>query len=215
METLLDKDHGLTTASAPKQLSKSEFHQARLVLGRAFHDYPLMQYAVPGASRRLRGTTSLYGAILADCLRHGEVFGAGGVSAVACWLPPGTKMPGLARQIRAGLLALPFRFGVRGLRRLLDYDKIATELHHRYAPEPHWYLAAIGVDPDRQRQGLGSRLLEPHLARADREQQACYLDTHLESNVRLYLRHGFRIMWEGPATGHPVTVWSMHREPRT
>lgn len=211
----MQEDYGLTTAPAPQRLSKAEFHQARTVLGRAFLDYPLMQYAVSGASRRLRGTTSLYGAILTDCLQHGEVFGAGGAAAVACWLPPGTEMPGFARQVRAGLLALPFRFGPRGMRRLLDYDKIATELHHRYAPEPHWYLAAIGVDPDRQRQGLGSRLLEPQLARADHQQQACYLDTHRESNVQLYLRHGFRVMWEGPAPGHTVTVWSMYREPRT
>lgn len=204
----------MTTASAIERLSKAEFDQARTVLGRAFLEYPLMQYAVSDTAARLRGTTSLYGAILSDSLQHGEVFAAGGVAAVACWLPPGTGMPGLARQIRAGLLALPFRFGVRGLKRLLDYDKIAAELHHRYAPEPHWYLASIGVDPDRQRQGLGSRLLELHLARADREGQACYLDTHRESNVWLYQRHGFQVMWEGTAPGHPVKVWSMYRQPR-
>ncbi len=213
-EVLVEKDHDVTTAAPLERLSTAEYDRARRVLSRAFVDYPLMQYAMPVASRRLRATTSLYGAILSDCLRHGEVFGVAETSAVACWLPPGTDVPGIARQIRAGMIALPFRFGVRGSRRLLDYDKIAVELHHRYAPEPHWYLAAIGVDMDRQRQGLGSQLLKPQLARADREGHVCYLDTHRESNVRLYERYGFRVMWEGPAPGHPVTVWSMRRDPR-
>lgn len=204
----------MTTVSQVERLTTAQYERARLVLGRAFLDYPLMRYAMPDDARRLRATTSLYGAILSDCLSHGEVFGTAGCAAVACWLPPGTTVPGLARQLRAGIAALPFRFGVRGLRRLLDYDRVAVELHHRYAPEPHWYLAAIGVDTDRQRQGLGSRLLEPQLARADREGIPCYLDTHRESNVRLYERHGFRVTWEGPAPGHPVTVWSMRRDAR-
>lgn len=203
----------MTTASTVERLTWPEFDRARLVLGRAFHDYPLMQYAVRDTERRLRGTTALYGAILRDCLRHGEVFAADG-AAVACWLPPGTEMPNFARQVRAGMLGLPWRFGVRGFRRLLDYDKIAQRLHHQYAHKPHWYLAALGVEPDRQRQGLGSRLLEPQLARADRDGHVCYLDTHRESNVRLYERHGFRVMWEGTAPGHPVTVWSMRRDVR-
>lgn len=202
----------MTTATSVEQLASSQYDRARHVLGRAFHDYPLMQYAMPDAARRLRGTTALYGAILSDCLRHGAVYGADNIAAVACWLPPGTGVPGFVRQLQAGILKLPLGFGLRGTQRLLAYDKIAQRLHHEYAPEPHWYLASLGVEPDRQRQGLGSRLLEPHLAQADRDGHACYLDTHRESNVRLYERHGFHVTWQGTAPGHPVTIWSMRRD---
>ena len=202
----------MTTATSVEQISSAQYDRARHVLGRAFHDYPLMHYAMPDAERRLRGTTALYGAILYDCLRYGSVYATDNVAAVACWLPPGTRVPGFLRQLRAGILGLPIGFGLRGTRRLLDYDKIAQRLHHEFAPESHWYLASLGVEPDRQRQGLGSRLLEPQLARADREGHPCYLDTHRESNVRLYERHGFRVTWQGTAPGHPVTIWSMRRD---
>ena len=78
---------------------------------------------------------------------------------------------------------------------------------------PHYYLAAVGVVPERQGQGVGSALMQPMLARADEQKLKCWLDTHKEENVMLYERNGFQIARRSEVAGHPVPVWGMLREP--
>ncbi len=194
------------------RLSLSDLPVARASMGRAFRDYNLMAYAKPG--QRSAAVTSLYGAILKDCLTHGEVYAHGPCKGVAGWLPPSCPAPTFLRQARAGMLAIPWHFGLRGFRILDAYDKVARRLHHDHAPMPHWFLAAIGVDAGHQGQGIGSALMRPMLERADREAVHCWLDTHQESNVRLYQRHGFVVAERVEIPGHPIPVYGMLRPPQ-
>ena len=196
------------------RLERAQFGRARVALGRAFYDYNLMTYAAPNERRRGPAVTSLYGSLLWDSLRWGEVFVTPSVSGVACWLPPETAHPTFIRQAMAGMLALPLRFGIAGFRKLLAYDEMAVKLHHQHAPRPHWYLSAIGVEPEFQGHGIGSAVMQPILARADAAGLDCYLETHRESNVRLYEKHGFAICQRAEVPGHPHPVWAMLRNPR-
>jgi ribosomal protein S18 acetylase RimI-like enzyme len=197
-----------------RRLESNRYGAARAALARAFFDYNLMQYAAPDARRRGPGVASLYGALLSDSFRFGEVFVTSEVVGVACWLPPEKSDISLSRQVRAGMLALPLRFGLGGFRRLLAYDAIAAELHHAHAPMPHWYLSAIGVEPDHQGKGIGGALMRPILERADAAGLPCYLETHRDSNVRMYEKHGFEVCRKVGVPGHPVPVWAMLRGPR-
>src|SRR5690606_19676092 len=94
---------------------------------------------------------------------------------------------------------------------LTAYDDVARRLHHQHAAMPHWFLAAVGVEPARQGQGIGSRLLRPMLARADSQGLPCWLDTHQEQNVRLYERLGFQVRERAVVPGHPLPVYGMLR----
>jgi ribosomal protein S18 acetylase RimI-like enzyme len=183
------------------RMPRGQFAEAREMLTRAFLDYPLMKYANARRARRRRGVATLYGAIVRDTLRHGEVYVSAGLEGACCWLPPGVGLPTFAREVRSGMLGLPFGFGWAGFQRLAKFDQM-----------PHWFLATIGVDPALQGRGIGSALLAPVLARADEQRTCCYLETHAADNVRLYERHGFRIMEhiENPAT---VPLWAMLRPP--
>jgi ribosomal protein S18 acetylase RimI-like enzyme len=112
-------------------------------------------------------------------------------------------------------LGLPFAFGFASFRLLLAYDRVARELHQRYASEPHWFLATIGVEPIRQGCGLGSSLMDPILIKADAQRMPCYLETHSAQNVTLYERHGFQVAERVSVASHPIPIWSMVRPPRT
>lgn len=195
-------------------LHRTRYDQARVVLGRAFFDYPLMVYAAPVDRRRAPGVALLYGAILWDALCWGEVHVTPDVAGVCAWLPPENSVPTFWRQVRAGMLRLPLHFGLSGFRKLTAYDEVARRLHHDFAPMPHYYLAAIGVVPQRQGHGIGSALMRPMLERADQQELHCWLDTHREANVRLYERHGFEVARLVEVPGHPVPVWGMLRRPR-
>jgi ribosomal protein S18 acetylase RimI-like enzyme len=194
------------------RMRRGQFAAAREMLTRAFLDHPLMKYANAELERRRRGVATLYGAIMRDALRHGEVYVSAGLEGACCWLPPGVGLPTFAREARSGMLGLPLSFGWAGFQRLVNFDHVQRRLHERYAIGPHWFLATIGVDPAHQGRGIGSALMAPTLARADEQRTSCYLETHTADNVRLYERHGFQVMGhiENLAT---VPLWVMLRPP--
>jgi ribosomal protein S18 acetylase RimI-like enzyme len=196
------------------RLSPAQFEPARLTLGQAFENYPLMSYARAKPEGRLEAVTSLYGSILRDCLQWGEVYATSDLTGVACWLTPGHTSPGLVRLIRSGMLRLPRLFGWSGFRRLQAYGDFAHKLHHEHAPGRHWYLWAIGVRPADQGKGIAGQLVAPVLARALQESLPCYLETHVEANVRIYTRLGFDVASRSIPPGHPLPVWGMVRRPR-
>ena len=205
----------LTSRDEIVRLEAAQHQRARTALARAFFDYELMVYAAPDARRRKSGVTALYGAVLNDCFRWGEVYVTRDGTGAACWLPPEAAQMSFMRQIRSGMLQLPFRFGLAAFNRLLAYDAMTEKLHHEHASAPHWYLSVIGVEPERQGQGVGGALMQPILVRADAENIACYLETHREPNVRLYERHGFEVVCRADVPGHRVPVIAMLRKPRS
>jgi ribosomal protein S18 acetylase RimI-like enzyme len=80
-------------------------------------------------------------------------------------------------------------------------------------PQPHWYLWVIGVEPERQRHGVGKALLRPMLERAAAEGAPCYLETHKERNVAYYQAFGFELVTEGSVPKGGPRFWTMRREP--
>lgn len=78
-------------------------------------------------------------------------------------------------------------------------------------PSPHWYLSAVGVDPARHGEGLGSALVRRGIERAERDGRPIYLETETESNVRFYERLGFEVLEQSVATGLELPVWLMSR----
>ncbi len=86
-------------------------------------------------------------------------------------------------------------------------------MEQKHPHEPHWYLAVLGVAPDRQGRGFGSHLMQPVLERCDANGDAAYLETDTERNVQLYERHGFKVTEEFDLPGGGPPVWLMWRDP--
>ena len=85
-------------------------------------------------------------------------------------------------------------------------------MHNEVISSPHWYFFILGVDPDYQGKGFASRLIKPMLARIDKEQSSCYLDTNNEKNVDLYRYFGFKVIKKYQFPDSNVVNWSMLRE---
>lgn len=75
--------------------------------------------------------------------------------------------------------------------------------------EPHLHFGPFGVLPERQKQGIGSKLLAFFCEQADRKNINAYLETDKPANVRLYQHFGFEIMAETNVLGVPN--WFMWR----
>ncbi|HEY6464128.1 MAG TPA: N-acetyltransferase, partial [Polyangiaceae bacterium] len=169
------------------------------VLARAFADDPLACFAVRSDDRKPAALATVFDvAFRRWTLPAGAVWiaeggqdrGGGGTGAAgaALWAPPGTWHP-----MRAWPDA--FRLGAAvGWTRLPRVLRGIGRVDGKHPRDPHWYLFAIGVDPDHQGRGVGSALLHAALAECDRQGAPAYLEASTEANARLYARHGFRLV---------------------
>lgn len=183
------------------------------VLARAFDDSPVTRWIVPSTRIRPLALRSFFGSGARDAHRHGRVWvaeDAGRIVGASVWLPPGTYPMPVSRELRSSwpILRL-FPIAPASLRRALRYQAAVARVH----PElEHWYLVAIGVEPQRQGGGLGTMLLAPGIAAADADGLPAYLETEKERNLPFYGRHHFTVdrhIEEAVAGGPPI--WTMLR----
>lgn len=201
-------------ATSVRPLAPGRVDVATELCVRAFGDYPLLAALFPGSpARRAPISRAFYGATVRDCLAHGRVDTVdddGQLRAVAAWLAPGAYPLGPARAARFApvvghvLRRFPHRAprGVQALARL--------EHHHPTEP-PHWYLAAIAVEPAHQGQGLGRRAIEPGLRRADDNGEEAFLETARRGSAAWYHRLGFDVEVEAPCFRGGPPQWFMRR----
>jgi ribosomal protein S18 acetylase RimI-like enzyme len=78
--------------------------------------------------------------------------------------------------------------------------------------EPHWHLGPVGVVPEYQGQGIGSRLMEVCCEFLDERKDAAHLDTDRPENVGFYEKSGFTVYEEEAVLG--FSNWFMRRPPR-
>lgn len=183
------------TTTPVVRFDESRIDESAAVLGRAFFDDPLERYMLPDDGERLQASSARF----RNVLRYGYLFGeaytpADSLGAAAIWLPPGETEMSEERMLQAGMFELAAIVGQGAFRRFIGVLDVFDRLHASDAPARHWYLLVIGVDPLQQRTGLGTALIEPMLARADREGVPCYLETANETNVAFYARFGFAII---------------------
>ena len=201
-------------AVTPVPLDPAGFTAAADVLVRAFADDPGLRFVLPDRGDRDRLGPSLARAALRYALCCGApVVTPDVVRGVALWFPPDAPAPTDADLVDTGLAAVPDRIGPDAwerFQRLLDH---LDALHPRYAPDPHWYLAMLGVDPVWQRHGIGEALMQPVFAAADQDGLSCYLEAPTAANARYYERRGFRVLAETDVPDSDVHVWLMRREP--
>jgi ribosomal protein S18 acetylase RimI-like enzyme len=88
----------------------------------------------------------------------------------------------------------------------------AIEKHH--PDDPHFYLLALGVEPELQGRSIGTQLMRPVLERCDRERIPAYLESSKQRNVPLYERNGFRVQRTVDLPNGGPRVWLMWREPQ-
>jgi GNAT superfamily N-acetyltransferase len=116
-----------------------------------------------------------------------------------------------AGALRSGILEMPFRFGWSSFRRSMRLSGRIEEVRSTSAPEPHWYLMALGIHPSKQGQGIGSALMQPVLRKADETRTACYLETFAEENIQFYRRFGFATSHEHLIGDRGLRFWTMER----
>jgi GNAT superfamily N-acetyltransferase len=180
------------------------------MLARAFARDPLALHVFPEDHVRHRRLVAVYRLYLRVFARSGVIVTDRDRSAVALWLPPGRYPLSLAEHLRllprmamaTGLTALPSALHVLGH---------LEQMHP--AGRTFWYLGVLGVEPDKQRTGLGGTLLKTGLRACDEQGTGAYLETAEPSNLPFYSAYGFEVLGASELRNGP-RVWSMWRDAR-
>ena len=149
------------------------------------------------------------------CLRYGEAYSTSlNFEGVALWqlIDPDKKARFRFPLNYESFLVFQLKRGVgnEAANRIFCYDFV-MKTHHELVPYRHWYFFNIGVDPNFQGKGYASKLIKPMLARIDKEQTRCYLDTNNEKNLGMYQHFGFKILKKYQIPGSDLINWSMLR----
>jgi len=173
----------------------------------AFSTDPVMRWMLPSPQHYLDHWPELITTYCGDAVGEGTAFRTADFSGAALWRAPG-KGPDEERM--GAFIAAHIRPEIHE-----DFMGLLAEMD-RYHPheEPCWYLAAIGVDPARQGEGLGSVLMKHANRLLDDARVLGYLESSNPANITLYQRHGFEIMGEIRSGTAPV-VTPMIRYPQT
>jgi ribosomal protein S18 acetylase RimI-like enzyme len=197
----------------PFRLTHAELKPASAVLARALQDDPLFGRLIPDDERRKTIMPKVLSCLVREGLLCGEVFATSpAMEGVAVWHRPNVAGSTFAGLFRAGFAKIPFVCGLKLSYRLHMCHKHLDGLRSRYAPLPHWNLQLLGVEPSQQKRGHGQGLLKPMLARFDRDQTACCLDTENSVNVAFYERYGFRVVETSVVPTTDVDYWFMVRK---
>jgi ribosomal protein S18 acetylase RimI-like enzyme len=108
---------------------------------------------------------------------------------------------------------LPGLMGPEASSRSLRVWRLFAGTRAREAREPFWHLLVIGVAPAMQGRGIGSALMQPVLAQADRVRGPCFVETVQPRNQALYERHGFRLVWDHRDAESGLRLMSLVRLP--
>jgi len=180
------------------------------VLADAFVDDPLSKWLFgddDGLRERLR--RSFDGLMRKVYLGKGSTYTTEDLAGCAMWAPPGKWKLSIAQQLRLAPLMLRLMSGVS----LRNGARLNVQVERAHPADAHWHLSVLGVDPARQRSGIGGSLMRPVLERADADRVLCHLETSKDENLAYYARHGFEISTELELPTGAPRVWTMTRRP--
>lgn len=192
-----------------RHVEKKDIPRLAITLARAFDKDPIMSWCIREDQKRSMAMRYCFEYMLSGSIKFGEVTCTEDLNACAIWLPPG-KWLGIPSFIET-LFQLPDLIKWMGLNRINRWMTM-IDLEAKYRPKiPHFYLAFLGVEPEKQGHGLGSALLENKLSKIDSMQLPAYLESSNIRNTPLYKRYGFKITGELNLPKGP-TMWAMWRE---
>ncbi|MER7759391.1 GNAT family N-acetyltransferase [Streptomyces sp. NPDC097619] len=191
-----------------RQAGQDDRDAVASLLDVAFREDPVSSWVFPDPDHRARVHGKFLGVFVDVTLAEGRVDYAADGSAAALWL----RIPAGEPEGEDEIPAL--------MRRTADPDNERCELVGRLTgavhptAEEHEYLLMIGVDPDRQGQGLGTELMAPVLERCDREGVPAYLEASSERSRELYERLGFAFTGTAVRLPEGPLMWPMWRKPQ-
>jgi ribosomal protein S18 acetylase RimI-like enzyme len=207
-------DSGAAADYPIRPARREEIDAAAGALAAAFDKEPIFTWLMRDDRHRTSARLRFFKVILNEAaFPDGDIERPEDGGAAAVWIPS-EKLTGqpLHREIRA----LPMLINTTGFARFNRLFPLRSSMDaHHPMERAHDYLWFLGVHPDLQGKGVGSRLLASKTERLDARGRAGFLETADVRNLPLYLRYGFEIVSQYQPRPDGPLIYAMWREPRT
>lgn len=193
------------------KLGKKDIDTGAEILAKAFYDYPMFQHIF--ADKLNQENMKIFLRFLTKySVLYANVYASSSdMEGIILFSDFKDFKFSLIRSIRSGALSL-MKIGADAGKRFNEFDRFTLETHKRLMKGDHQYIIFIGVDPSKQGQGYGSKLVLPVLKIAEEKGQSCYLETHGEKNVSFYNKLGFKVISEDVVPGTDIIQYAMLKE---
>lgn len=159
------------------------------ILSKAFDTNRSVNYVVRQDQNRQKRIRRLMSYSFNVCRAFGEVWISDDDQACALILHPDKKKTSLGSILWDIKLAL----SVIGLDRVGKVLKRETQIKKYHPTNTFSYLWFIGVNPQLQKNGVGSKLMREVIVECEKIGRPMYLETSVDSNVPWYNKFGFEI----------------------
>ena len=188
------------------RLISNDYPRACRVLASAFQEDPLWRAILKDDLDKF---PLVFGVPLKHCLKYGVVLASSpNLEGIAAWLPSQYIKLGFFRFLMSGTLWSAMKLGSKIGKLIQEVSDIITKDREANMEGTYLYLYVIGVAPDHQGTGIGSRLINSMLAHLPPE-IPIYLETETERNVRLYERLGFKVLKKVMIPILQLPMWEM------
>ena len=132
-------------------------------------------------------------------------------NSVLIYTRPQSEEAKLLPYLKAGGLKMVFKWGIRGIIRLLRFDAEAQRVAKQYKTANDGYLLAFATRLDKQGQHYGKPLIQALLKHLDASGEGCYLETLKAENVALYQHFSFQLKEKTSILSGNLNMFSMLR----
>ncbi len=174
------------TSSGVSIAGQSDRSSAIAVVTVAFATDPVARWVYPDAADYLSYFPGFIRSFAGGAFDAGTGYISDEMAGAALWLPPGVSPDEETITARFEATVDPAL--------MPEIEDMFAQMAAFHPSEPHWYLPMIGVETQRQGNGVGSRLLRYSLDKVDEEGRPAYLESSSPRNVPLYERFGFSVM---------------------
>ncbi|AZO95915.1 GNAT family N-acetyltransferase [Iocasia frigidifontis] len=190
------------------KLSKKDLDKSAQVLAKAFYDYPMFK-CILGEKHNMENIEIFLRFLIKYAVLYGKAYGSSSeIEGILLFSSFKDYHFNLFRSLRSGALSL-VKLGSDAGKKLNEFNNFSLKIHQEKVIGPHQYVILLGVDPEKQGQGFGSKLMYPMLKTAEKKGQPCYLETHSFKNVKIYEGFGFELISEDLVPGINIPHWSM------
>ncbi len=202
------------------RLTKSDIKKASEVLARAFVKLSLYKIALEEVEDKSQVMQLFFEVAVRYSIRYGFPYASSHqLEGIALWLPPKYDNITAGRMIRSGGLGCMLKLARSGRSFLATLgsgglDQIDKDRHENMAGRLYLDLMTLGVDPEVQKKGVGSKLVNAMLDKTKSCGYSMYVTADCD-NVDFYKKLGFTVIKEIHVSvkNQDLPMWEMSRHP--
>ncbi|MHA2287837.1 MAG: GNAT family N-acetyltransferase [Promethearchaeota archaeon] len=200
------------------RLNNKDIKKATEVYVRAYSKITLYKKALEGVSEKSLLLKSFFEIPIRFGIKYGFPYAPSEeLEGISIWIPYEKADMNMWRMIRSGGFKNTFKLAKNGkdfLTSMKGFSQLDKDRHKNMAGKQYLHLMSIAVDPDYQRKGIASKLLEAMFEKTDIYGYSTYVSADID-NVDFYKKNGFKVIKEVniKIKNYDLANWEMVRNP--